>query len=85
MSDRPQAENGPVSTPSQSSSNSPLIVANDLVFRQAAPQGFGDRQNSWAWSMYWWKGKLYVGTNRAWHCAEPVSYTHLTLPTNREV
>jgi len=20
--------------------------------------------------MLWWKGKLYVGTNRAWHCAE---------------
>lgn len=73
MSDQPQAGTVPVSTPSQSSSNSPLVVANDLVFRQAAPQGFGDRQNSWAWSMYWWKDKLYVGTNRAWHCAEHAS------------
>lgn len=42
----------------------------ELVFAQAAPQGFGDRQNSWAWSMYWWRDHLYVGTNRAWHCAE---------------
>ena len=41
-----------------------------LKFVQAAPPGFGDRHNSWAWSMLWWKGKLYVGTNRAWHCAE---------------
>jgi hypothetical protein len=42
----------------------------ELVFTQAAPQGFGDRQNSWAWSMYWWRDHLYVGTNRAWQCAE---------------
>jgi hypothetical protein len=37
-------------------------------FVEAAPQGFGDRQNSAAWSMQWWKGKLYVGTVRAWFC-----------------
>jgi hypothetical protein len=30
-----------------------------------APQGFGDRQNSQAWSMAWWRGRLYVGTGRA--------------------
>ncbi|HLF87552.1 MAG TPA: hypothetical protein VI451_01270, partial [Anaerolineales bacterium] len=41
-----------------------------LKFVQAAAQGFGDRHNTWAWTMCWWKGKLYVGTNRAWHCAE---------------
>lgn len=41
-----------------------------LQFNQAAPQGFGDRFNSWPWSMLWWQGKLYVGTNRAWQCAE---------------
>src|SRR5690242_13913841 len=44
-------------------------------FSVAAPQGFGDRQNSWAWAMAWWQpqgdptGHLYVGTNRAWPCA----------------
>ncbi|MCA9869048.1 MAG: hypothetical protein KC487_01470 [Anaerolineae bacterium] len=70
MTDRQEAGIVPVLTPSQLTQDEPLYVANDLVFRQAAPQGFGDRQNSWAWSMYWWKGKLYVGTNRAWHCAE---------------
>jgi len=37
-------------------------------FSEAAPQGFGDRQNSAAWSMKWWNGKLYVGTVRAWYC-----------------
>lgn len=37
-------------------------------FDEAAPQGFGDRQNSVAWSMQWWNGKLYVGTVRAWFC-----------------
>lgn len=30
--------------------------------------GFGDRQNSFAWSMGWFKGKLYVGTGRAFIC-----------------
>jgi hypothetical protein len=36
----------------------------------AAPQGFGDRENTWAWSMAWFKGKLYVGANRAHRCVE---------------
>jgi hypothetical protein len=39
-----------------------------LKFEEAAPQGFGDRQNSGAWSMQWWNGKLYVGTVRSWLC-----------------
>jgi hypothetical protein len=39
-------------------------------FTEAAPQGFGDRQNSWAWSMAWFNGKLYVGTSRAYLCAD---------------
>lgn len=37
-------------------------------FRPASLPGFGDRQNSWAWSMLWWNGNLYVGTNRAYGC-----------------
>lgn len=48
-------------------------------FDLAAPQGFGDRQNSWTWSMQWWNGYLYVGTNRAWRCAEVASY-HVLFP-----
>lgn len=39
-------------------------------FVQANVQGFGDRQNSWAWAMQWWRGKLYVGTNRSWGCVQ---------------
>src|SRR5688572_12722358 len=37
-------------------------------FAEVAPQGFGDRQNSWAWSMAWFQGKLYVGTQRSFQC-----------------
>jgi hypothetical protein len=39
-------------------------------FEPAVPQGFGDRQNSLAWSMVWWekKRKLFVGTGRATSC-----------------
>ncbi len=39
-------------------------------FQPAALQGFGDRQNGWAWSMLWWNGHLYVGNNHSFHCAE---------------
>jgi hypothetical protein len=38
-------------------------------FRRTGEQGFGDRNNSWPWAMKWWKGRLYVGTNRAYSCA----------------
>jgi len=37
-------------------------------FTLSAPQGFGDPNNSWAWSMQWYQDKLYVGTNRAYRC-----------------
>src|SRR5205814_5728646 len=30
--------------------------------------GFGDVHNTWAWSMQWFKGKLYVGTGREVAC-----------------
>jgi hypothetical protein len=51
------------SVPLQSAALSP-----PMQFREAAPQGFGDRQNSGTWSMLWWKDKLYVGTVRSWYC-----------------
>ena len=35
-----------------------------------AAHGFGDEQNSYAWSMQWFKGKLYVGTGRNVMCVE---------------
>ena len=47
----------------QAASTAPLP---DLLARK----GFGDRQNSYAWSMAWFKGKLYVGTGRSVMCVE---------------
>jgi hypothetical protein len=52
----------------------PLTERN---FMEAAPQGFGDRHNSWAWAMQWWNGHLYVGTNRAYNCVTAWELAHL--------
>ncbi|HLV01218.1 MAG TPA: hypothetical protein VKZ59_08130, partial [Acidobacteriota bacterium] len=38
-------------------------------FTRIAGNGFGDRFNTWMWSMQWFKGRLYVGTGRAVQCA----------------
>ncbi|MCB8951454.1 MAG: hypothetical protein H6650_05520 [Ardenticatenales bacterium] len=46
-----------------------------MLFQQAAPPGFGDPQNSWAWAMLWWQDALYVGTHRAWYCAQRTAFT----------
>jgi hypothetical protein len=35
-----------------------------------ARNGFGDARNSYAWSMAWFKGRLYVGTARSAMCVE---------------
>lgn len=35
-----------------------------------AERGFGDEENSYAWSMAWFRGKLYVGTARSQMCVE---------------
>jgi hypothetical protein len=39
-----------------------------------AQHGFGDRQNSYAWAMAWFKGKLYVGTGRNVYCVENATF-----------
>jgi hypothetical protein len=39
-------------------------------FRPVSEPGFGDRWNTYPWSMLWWRGRLYVGTNRAFPCVE---------------
>lgn len=52
----------------QSASTEPGRPLFSWEFVETAPQGFGDRQNSGTWSMKWWRGKLYVGTVRAWFC-----------------
>ena len=45
-----------------------LLDGRDFV--QINEAGFGDRWNTWVWSMKWWQGKLYAGTNRAFPCVE---------------
>jgi len=48
-------------------------IATGAIFPQVqitnAP-GFGDKQNSFSWSMAWFQGKLYVGTARSEICLE---------------
>lgn len=39
-------------------------------FTRISQPGFGDRHNSYPWSMRWFKGNLYVGTNRDFQCVE---------------
>ncbi len=41
-----------------------------------AQNGFGDRDNSYAWSMGWLNGKLYVGTGRDVLCVENETVQH---------
>jgi len=58
------------------------------AFEQINEDGFGDRHNSYAWSMEWFKGKLYVGTNRDMLCylymvfgeAYPVDMVNVDCP-----
>jgi hypothetical protein len=38
--------------------------------REIAKGGFGDARNSYAWSMAWFRGRLYVGTARSEVCVE---------------
>jgi hypothetical protein len=41
-----------------------------LSFTRINQPGFGDPQNSYSWSMAWFQGNLYVGTNRDFLCVE---------------
>lgn len=53
---------------------SPKIVFSDwpllnrIEFRKIADDGFGDPGNTVAWSMAWFQGKVYVGTQRHTQC-----------------
>src|SRR3954465_13724652 len=50
-----------------------IVVLAPSAFAQVVQtneHGFGDRQNSYAWSMAWHNGKLYVGTSRSTVCVE---------------
>lgn len=47
----------------------PLTVpTGQRGFQKVSEDGFGSRHNSYAWSSAWFKGKLYVGTNRDMLC-----------------
>lgn len=49
-------------------------------FHEVALQGFGDPNNSEAWSAAWYSNKLYVGTNRDLNCLAPPP-AHYPPPT----
>ena len=60
----------------------PITAEN---FQQAAPRGFGDRNNSWAPAMAWWHNALYVGTNRSALCTALFSiWNFFMLTIDRE-
>lgn len=50
-------------------------------FEKMNEDGFGTRHNSYAWSMAWYKGKLYVGTNRDFFCYMAMLFSD-TYPPN---
>ena len=49
-------------------------------YEQVNEPGFGDRRNSYSWSMRWFKGKLYVGRNREFPCVESATLNSHALP-----
>jgi hypothetical protein len=48
-----------------------------------AQGGFGDYRNSFAWSMAWFRGKLYVGTGRLVNCVENATVDYYLLVSAR--
>ncbi|MEW6380460.1 MAG: hypothetical protein AB1611_12755 [bacterium] len=53
---------------SQADQQSVWEMIGQRGFEKVSEDGFGSRHNSYAWSMAWFKGKLYVGTNRDMLC-----------------
>jgi hypothetical protein len=43
-------------------------------FRPFPTEGWGDRNNSWTWSMQWWQNQLFVGDNRSYGCVSSQAY-----------
>ena len=48
-------------------------------FRKTCPNGFGDRNNAFAYSMSWFKDHLYVGTSRANLCLLKKGLSYITM------
>lgn len=63
--------------PVQAQGGSTLLLPPQ--FTEAVAQGFGDRHNSYIWSMVWWQGHLYVGTGRSTQCVLSAT-SHLYYP-----
>jgi hypothetical protein len=54
--------------------STPVAQGGLPVMRVIAAGGFGDSQNSYAWSMAWFRGALYVGTARSALCVERATF-----------
>ncbi len=61
-------------------SSSARTATSSSTATVAAPQGFGDRQNTKAWAMIWWKNNLYVGTDRAMTCVNDATAVYQKVP-----
>ena len=59
--------------------------AAEWSLAQVNENGFGDRHNSLAWSMMWWRGQLYVGTSRAAFCLRALGWQGPYPPTDPDV
>lgn len=57
-------------------STSTALNASSPALEVIAQNGFGDNNNSYAWSMDWFDGKLYVGTGRDVLCVEDITVQH---------
>lgn len=71
-------QRGNAGTSASLSASAPSTLTAGM-FHEVALPGFGDPANSWAWSMAWFKGKLYVGTNRNYTCVSSALW-YLLLP-----
>lgn len=58
----------------------PAAMSRD-DFMQVALQGFGDFENSYAWSMAWFNNQLFVGTDRAETCVS-AAINNIQNPTS---
>ena len=63
----------------------PAMILTEEDFRQIGVQGFGDAANSYAWSMAWFKDKLYIGTNHNFACLTSSIRDTTEVNTNPEV
>ena len=66
------------STSSTTSSTAVDTITPTLNVQRIAQNGFGDSRNTFSWSMAWFDGKLYVGTQRSSYCFEQMTLAFTT-------